>query len=65
MHVGVDAAGGQDQMLARDRVGGRRRLPGRGSTPSMRRGLPALPIADDPPVLDADVGLDDAEHRRR
>ena len=39
-----------------------------GSTPSMMSGLPALPIADDAAVADADVGLDDApvvEDRRR
>ena len=30
------------------------------STPSITSGLPALPSADDPPVLDRDVALDDA-----
>ena len=37
----------------------------RWSTPGWMSGLPALPIAGDAAVLDADVGLDDAPVRRR
>ena len=33
------------------------------SIPSLIAGLPARPIAGDPAVLDADVGLDDADDR--
>ena len=59
VHVAVDGAGGDDAAVARDDLGGG---PDHqvGCTPDMMSGLPALPIADDAAVANADVGLDDS-----
>jgi hypothetical protein len=55
--VGVDAAGGDDHAFAGDDLGG---AADRHRHAGWMSGLPALPMAGDQAVLDADVGLDDA-----
>ena len=57
MDVRIDAAGGDDLALARDR------LPSRSDDDGdirLTSGLPALPMAAMSPSLIADVGLDDS-----
>ncbi len=55
--VAVEAAGGQDLALARDRLG---RRADDDVDAGLRVGIARLADAGDPPVLDTDVGLDDA-----
>ena len=59
VHVGVEAAGGEDLALAGDHVGARSDDQV-GSTPSAMSGLPLRPMPGDPARPDADVGPDDA-----
>ncbi len=59
VHVGVEAAGGEDLALARDRIGARADdQVGVDTVGDV--GVSAAADADDPPVLDPDVGADDA-----
>ena len=62
MNVRVDAAGGEDEMLAGDGVGGIAHDKIRIDTIHHRR-VAALADAHDPAVPDAHVGFDDALHR--
>ena len=58
VHVGVEAAGGEDLALAGDHVGARPDHQGRVDAVG-DVGVAAAADADDPPVADADVGPDD------
>ncbi len=60
--VRVDAGGRQDQMVARDRVGGEAALEARRDVVHRLR-IAGLADRADPAVLDADVGLHHAQHR--
>ena len=58
MDVAVDRSGGRDQAVAHDRL----RMRPDGQLDALAdRVVPGPPDADDPPVLDPDVGLDDTE----
>ncbi len=61
MNVGVDAAGGDDAAFARDDFG-RRADDHAGRDALLNAGIAGVAEADDAPILDPDVRLDDALH---